>query len=270
MQLAIQDAILLIGLVGAFVSLQGCNFSSAAETCAGDSCNCYINFYAMDANISIGTTQIEHASRRIMLTGIANDVHNASTSDCCFSIQSLFQSQIRGVAPQAGQLQDFCGKCAKSLNKEVAKAASNCSASPRVDGSARRLASQFLAAILQSPKEAKLGLTKGQLVGTPPVSDDYDDCDVNFEGKDANLTLNGVTLDNAQSDFRIKWTDRHTSQAKSCCESLKPLVTSVYVKGTMPEKAVQQKFCTACKEAYNTGVAAAAYRSCTANETLVV
>lgn len=267
MEVTFQDAILVLGLVVVCASLQGCNFSSTGEYCSGSSCDCYINFYGMDANISIGTTQIEHASRRIAVLGIANDVKNGNSSDCCLSLQELFQAQIRGVEPAPEQRQNFCQKCQKSLNAEVAAAASNCSAAPP-GGSAHALRNAILQSRkLQSQKEPKVESKEAELTVTPPSSDDYVDCDVNFVGKDTNLTLNGIVLGNAQSDFRIKWTDRATSETKVCCESLKPLVTSLYVKGVLPQKADQQKFCTACKDAYNTGVAAAAYRSCATNVT---
>merc|ERR1719428_2687435 len=100
-QLPIQVVILVIVLVALSLSLQGCNVNTAAETCQGDSCNCYLNFYGMDANITIGATPIEHASRRIQVTGIANNVKNANSTDCCVAMNTLFQAQITGAAPSS-------------------------------------------------------------------------------------------------------------------------------------------------------------------------
>merc|ERR1712118_125444 len=101
------NTVAVTALVAVSLSLQGCNFDTASEMCQGDSCNCYLNFYGMDANISIGRTQIEHASRRIMLMGIANKAKNANETDCCLAMNKLFKAQISGSTSQPEDLQAF-------------------------------------------------------------------------------------------------------------------------------------------------------------------
>merc|ERR1712039_1055672 len=91
----------------------------------------------------------------------------------------------------------------------------------------------------------------------------YFDCAIEFGTSEANVLLpRNVPASGATSRFNLKWTDKNDKSDKPCCQALRPVLQSIFLKGTAPANSDKQQFCNACSSAYNTGVALAAYRWC--------
>lgn len=233
-------------------SLVGCSFSTTGETCKSDGCDCSVNFYSGEANIFFGDTPIEHASRRFVVPNIDRSTVNGSVAPCCISMNGMLSAMIKNTPAPNTSL--FCSQCRTSPNKDVAAAAA---ADPGCIAPSALLAPRRLLTPPAAPTDV------GSLVaaaGSDPDENDFSDCEFSFVGTDAQVKFNSVILSDATNAFKFKSTDLKSAASPACCLALRPLVSELLVMKVPVSTSVAANFCGACRGAYNTGLALAAYR----------
>jgi len=251
-------------LVGILLSLQGCSFSATQSFCNGTSCECLLEFNEMDAGMYIGVTPIEHAWRRIKFLNFQN-ISDKHMSSCCSAIKNLYALQLRGQSSTASDAKhEFSSECGDSPCPTLALAAGRGSAGASVNArflSAARLDANLTAVGHWQGSISRTESHDGKVAPPTDMSQNFTDCRVDYKGLDAKVSLNDVVVADAQSTFIIGWTDTH-HVAQPCCETLRPVIQAMFVDGKEVAETEKAAFCAACKNAYNTGVALAAYRWC--------
>lgn len=254
-----QGLLITVAIALVSVMLHGCDYTATQTYCEGGSCTCDLDFHDMEAGIFIGGTPIEHASRHVSV-GDFQRSSDSNISACCTGLSKLYSEQIHGKTSTIAK-DTFCAECKDAPNPTLAAAAATC-ASTSTEGSQARF-------LFQRDSQDDLDAGYASSVAQPPAGisftysdySNYSDCNIEYSGTDAKVIVNGVHLDKVRSTFRIRWTD--TSRiVQPCCEALRPVIRALYVDEVKVPESQKQAFCAACKGAYNTGVALAAYRWC--------
>lgn len=263
------QALFVVALAVVSISLHGCTFGTERENCNGEDCSCALTFHSFWARIRISGVPIEHSSRTFTIPDAARDVPNATEAPCCDAIfdQIDFDEGKSATTPNK-TLDSFSANCSSSPNKEIASlAAAKQQTSDAISG----LITRKLQGLRKAPTPWQQA-TRPNLqtqVGYQPIYDGE-------EGQDCEITttegfpLNNAMISSGSMNVRLRWVD--PAGDTPCCSALKPLLTKLYIQGVPESKvdsATRAKFCNACKNSPNQGIALAAYR-CFGNGTLDV
>jgi len=262
------QTIFFVALGVVSISLHGCTFGTEQKNCNGEDCSCVLAFHSFWARIRISGVPIEHSSRTFTVPDAAKDVPNATEAPCCDAIFDQIDFDEGKSAETHNKTLDSFSNCSSSPNKDIAALAA---AKQQTSDSISGLIARKLQSLRKAPapwQQASRPNLKAH-VGWEPIYD-------GGEGQDCEITTtNGFPLNNAMirsgtMNVKVRWVD--PAGSTPCCSALKPLLTKLYISG-VPESqvdpAIRAKFCSACKNSPNQGIALAAYR-CFGNATLDV